>query len=473
MDGRTAAIRLDVASLRQAIMARGLGAAAVIDEVLRRIAAAGGDSVWISRVPENVLRRQAADLDARARRDPGLIRRLPLFAVPFAVKDNIDVAEMATTAGCPDFAYAPAATAPCVARLAAAGAILVGKTNMDQFATGLVGTRSPYGVPRNPFNPSYVPGGSSSGSAVAVASGLVSFALGTDTAGSGRVPAAFNNVVGLKPTRGRISTRGVVPACRSLDCVSIFALSCDDALTILKICGAYDIEDPFSRPTPATTRSFGPRFRFAVPDPTSLDFFGDHEAETLFATAAATLAAEGGVPVAADLAAFKATGEMLYEGPWVAERLAAIEGFFRRSPASLLPVTRQIIAAGDSYSAIDAYNAAHRLAAFRREADALWHTADFLLLPTSVIHPTIAAVIAEPVALNTRIGQYTNFANLLDLAAIAVPAGFRACGLPFGVSLVAPAFYDEALADVGARLHRRLDLPLGGTAHRLGGDMHS
>ena len=246
-------------------------------------------ALWISRVDEAAVRRRVNALDTAARADPGLVARLPLFGIPFAVKDNIDVAGMPTTAACPAFAYRPARSAPVVERLVAAGAVLIGKTNLDQFATGLVGTRSPYGVPRNPFDPRYIPGGSSSGSAVAVAAGLVSFALGTDTAGSGRVPAAFNNIVGLKPSRGLLSTRGVVPACRSLDCVSVFALTAADAAAVFAVAAGFDPDDPLSRPEPAGVRQkFAPRFRFGVPAARDLEFFGDHEAEALFAAAIMT-----------------------------------------------------------------------------------------------------------------------------------------------------------------------------------------
>ncbi len=458
---------LDLTRLRGRFRTGALTAAALIEEVLARIEAAGDDRVWIERVPVARLRAQAARLDDEAARDPDLIARRPLFGIPFAIKDNIDVAGMPTTAACPAFVYRPSATAPVVVRLEQAGALLLGKTNLDQFATGLVGCRSPYGVPRNPFDEGFIPGGSSSGSAVAVASGLVSFALGTDTAGSGRVPAAFNNIVGLKPTRGRISTRGVVPACRSLDCVSIFALSCEDAAQIFDICDGYDADDPLSRRASADVEAFQAQFRFAVPRAADLEFFGDIAAPGLFDHAAASLEALGGVRNEIDFAPFRAAGAMLYEGPWVAERLAAIEGLFRRSPEALLPVTRQIIAAGDRYSAVDAFNAGLRLAALRRSAEAAWCRADVLLLPTAATIYTIAAIDADPFALNARLGHYTNFVNLFDLAAIAVPAGFRPDGLPFGVSLVGPAHSDLALMRLGARLHRRLDLPLGATAQFL------
>jgi allophanate hydrolase len=457
---------LDFARLR-ARYRDGATVATVVDDVAARVAAAGDDHVWIARVPADEIRAQATALDRRAAAEPGLRERLPLFGVPFAVKDNIDAAGMPTTAGCPAFAYSAAADAPVVARLRAAGALLVGKTNLDQFATGLVGVRSPYGVPRNPFDARYIPGGSSSGSAVAVAGGLVSFALGTDTAGSGRVPAAFNNIVGLKPTRGRLSARGVVPACRSLDCVSIFALSADDAAAVLDVAGGFDAADPLSREAPAETNAFAAPLRFAVPRPEDLAFFGDAEAPGLFAAAAAALEALGAARVEIDFAPFRETAPLLYSGPWVAERLVAVESLMGRQPEALLPVTRQIIAGGAKYSAVDYFGASYRLAELRRAADATWRAADLLLVPTAGTIYTVAEIEADPIALNGNLGYYTNFTNLLDLAAVALPAGFYRNGMPFGVSLIAPAFSDTRLAALGTALQRRLDLPLGATAHRL------
>jgi allophanate hydrolase len=460
-------LSLDLARLRRCFRAGELTAARLIEEVLRRIDVAGEDAVWITRVPSSALRERAASLDRRAAGEPDLLARLPLFGIPFAVKDNIDVAGLATTAACPAFAYMAEASAPIVARLEDLGAVLIGKTNLDQFATGLVGCRSPYGVPRNPFDPRFIPGGSSSGSAVAVAAGLVGFALGTDTAGSGRVPAAFNNIVGLKPSRGRLSTRGVVPACRSIDCVSVFALSCEDAADIAELAAFYDADEPFSRDFPPETGDFPTAFRLAVPRTEDLEFFGDGEAATLFDRAAEALEALGGTRLAADLGPFRAAGDLLYNGPWLAERLIATGALLRSKPETLLAVTRRIIAGGEKFRAADVFAASYRLAALRREADALWEKADLLLLPTAPTIYTIDAVAAEPLALNARLGRYTNFANLLDLAAIAVPAGFRSDGLPFGVSLVAPAFSDRRLAALGAALQRRLALPLGATGHAL------
>lgn len=456
---------LDLASLRERLRVGKLAAADVAEEVLDRIAEAGDDKVWIERVPAETLRARAAALDALVACEGEARAGLPLFGIPFAVKDNIDVEGMTTTAGCPGFAYRARETAPAVARLLEAGALLVGKTNLDQFATGLVGTRSPYGVPRNPFDARYIPGGSSSGSAVAVASGLVSFALGTDTAGSGRVPAAFNNIVGLKPTRGLVSTRGVVPACRTLDCVSIFALSSVDAAEILTHCGIYDALDPFARQAPPPVTLPTP-FRFALPRAADLDFLGDAEVPGLFAHATETLKALGGIAVEADLTPFRAAAALLYDGPWVAERLAAVGELLERAPSALLPVVRDIIVGGARYSAVDAFKASYRLAELRRTTERLWSEADVLLLPTTGTIYRIAEVEADPVQLNAKLGLYTNFVNLLDLSAIALPAGFRRDGLPFGVSCIAPAFAEAALCALGAAFQRRLGLPLGATGRR-------
>ena len=457
---------LAVTHLRTALLAGELSAAALIDNVLARVAAAGDDGVWIARIPEAHVRARAAALDEQAARDRGMPARLPLFGIPFAVKDNIDVAGMPTTAGCPDFAYTPGESAPAVARLVAAGAVLVGKTNLDQFATGLVGTRSPYGIARNPFDARYIPGGSSSGSAVAVSSGIVSFALGTDTAGSGRVPAAFNNIVGLKPTRGRISMRGVVPACRSLDCVSVFALTVEDAAEVLAVCGAYDAQDPFARSAPAALPPIARPFRFAVPRSADLEFFGDAGAAGIFARAVDALQALGGRCVNTDIAPFRQAAELLYSGPWVAERLAAIEDLFRSAPQSLLPVTREIIAGGAKYGAADLFKAIYRLAELKRATEPLWREVDVLVLPTAPTIYRIAEVEEDPIGLNSRLGIYTNFVNLLDLAAIAVPAGFRDDGLPLGVSFIAPAFSDAALCTLARTFTAGLDLPLGAGGRR-------
>jgi allophanate hydrolase len=443
---------LQIERLRTAFLSGVLSADELIDRVLTRIAKWDDPALWITRTCDAALKHRAAELDAAAAADPDLIKRLPLFGIPFAVKDNIDVAGMPTTAACPAFAYTPSETAPVVQQLLSAGAVLVGKTNLDQFAAGLVGTRSPYGVPRNTFDARYIPGGSSSGSAAAVAAGLVSFALGTDTAGSGRVPAAFNNIVGLKPTRGLLSTRGVVPACRSLDCVSVFALSAPDALAALDVAACFDVHDPLAREaSSAESRSFGPKPRFGVPLLGDLDFFGDREAESLFAAAIAKLEKVGGTRVTAALAPFRDAGKLLYSGPWLAERLHATQALLDDDPDAILPVTRSIIEKGRHYSALNAYRAQYELALLKREADLEFGSIDVLVLPTTGTIYETAAVDADPFRLNANLGLYTNFVNLLDLAAIAVPAGFRKNGLPFGISLIAPAFSERALLELAAR----------------------
>lgn len=366
----------------------------------------------------------------------------PLEGLTFAIKDNIDYAGVPTTAGCPAFAYTPKTTAPVVANFEAAGARAVGKTNLDQFATGLVGVRSPYGACSSVFNPEYISGGSSSGSAVAVASGQVDFSLGTDTAGSGRVPAAFNNIYGLKPTRGVLSTVGVVPACASLDCVSIFTR---DILTAQRVFAT-------AMPRGESPAWAAGSFRFGVPAAADLEFFGDEAAAALFQGAIAKLEAAGGVRVEIDYAPFRDAAKLLYSGPWVAERYVAVGGFLEGHPNDAHPVVRDIILGGKKYSAADTFRAMYQLEEYRAATAPVWKTMDLMLLPTTGTTYKIAEVEADPVRLNSNLGYYTNFVNLLDLAALAIPAGFRPNGLPFGVSLIGPAGSDWPLLDVGARL---------------------
>ncbi|BBF91939.1 allophanate hydrolase [Blastochloris tepida] len=435
-------LSLDIASLQQGYATGTLKPEAVLDAVYDRIAARGDRPVWITLVSRDAALAQLAAAP-----------RGPLWGIPFAVKDNIDVAGLPTTAACPAFAYTPERSATVVERLMAAGAILIGKTNMDQFATGLVGTRSPYGICSSVFSADHVSGGSSSGSGVAVGVGLVSFALGTDTAGSGRVPAAFNNVVGLKPTRGLVSTRGVVPACRSLDCVSVFAGTVADSLKVLGIAQGFDAGDAFSR-QPQPTPALPARVRFGVP--ADLAFFGDGAAEALFRESVAQLEALGGEAATIDFAPFRDAASLLYAGPWVAERRAAIGDFAAKQPDAVHEVVRAIVLGGESWSAVDAFKAQYQLAALVRAAEAEWAKMDVLLLPTAPTIYRIDEVLADPVRLNSNLGTYTNFVNLMDLSAIAVPAGFRPDGLPFGVTLVGRAFQDEPLALLADALHRAL-----------------
>ncbi len=407
-----------------------------------RIQQRGADGVWIHVPPLEELLHLAASVAT----DPSL----PLYGVPFAIKDNIDVAGWPTTAACPEFSYVAEHDATVVARLKAAGAIPIGKTNMDQFATGLVGTRSPYGIPRSVFSKDHVSGGSSSGSGVAVAAGLTAFSLGTDTAGSGRVPAAFNGIVGLKPSCGLLSTKGVVPACRSLDCVSIFTQNVADARVVLGIAQGFDPDDCYSvalkpRPVPMGSPRVG-----VLPD-SQREFFGDAAAADGYAQAIERAVALGWSVVECDFAPFRDMAIQLYAGPWVAERLAAIEPFMKEHAGSMDPTVRQIIEGANGITASAAFRGVYERQRLLRVASAAWEKMDALLLPTVPTHYTVDEVLADPVRLNSRLGTYTNFVNLLNLCAIAVPGNARPDGLPFGVTLMAPAGCDDALAVLAAR----------------------
>jgi len=422
---------------------------AVMEQVLARIAQAPERHVWISLLSAERVLAYARALQSRSPDS------LPLYGVPFAIKDNIDLEGVVTTAACPDYAYMPAASAHVVQRLIDAGAVPIGKTNLDQFATGLVGTRSPYGACHNGVNAEYVSGGSSSGSAVAVATGLVSFALGTDTAGSGRVPAAFNNIVGLKPTCGRLSTQGVVPACRSIDCVSIFALTADDAARVCAAAEGYDRADAYSRePGAPMTLPKLAAFRFGIPHADQLEFFDDVEYARLFFESVKRLERLGGRCVEIDFTPFRAAAKLLYNGAWIAERYDAVGEFIERRPESVHPVTRQLILASGRLTAADAFRSIHRLADARRAADEAWGDIDVLVTPTTGTIYKIADLEWDPIRLNANLGFYTNFVNFLDLAGVAVPAGFRDDGLPFGITLVGRAWSDEALLRLADRFHR-------------------
>jgi len=387
---------------------------------------------------------------------------LPLYGVPVAVKDNIDALGMATTAACPAFAYAPVHDSTAVAKLRAAGAIVIGKTNLDQFATGLVGVRSPYGIPVNPIRSDLIPGGSSSGSAVAVSAGLVPLALGTDTAGSGRVPAMLNNIVGLKPSLGLISNAGVVPACRTLDCISVFSLTVDDAMRALAVMAGPDGADPFSqnRPLGAVT-TFPEKLRLGVPRNGQLIFFGDKASEKAYGDALARWTSLGAAPVEFDLEPFYETARLLYEGPWVAERYLVIRNLLASSPDSIHPVTREITAAGSRLTAADTFAALYRLQALRRIAARTFGHIDALVVPTAPTAYSTAQVLANPIELNSRLGTYTNFVNLLDLCALALPAAMRPDGIPFGITLLAPAGHDAQLASIGRAFHADTRLRMG------------
>jgi allophanate hydrolase len=460
---------VDLTALQNAYRAGTLTPTALVERIYSDIEQQGERPVWITLVPREQSLQRAAELEASASAGA-----LPLYGIPFAVKDNFDVEGLPTTAACPAFAHETVETATAVKRLLDAGAILIGKTNMDQFATGLVGTRSPYGICSSIFNPEYISGGSSSGSAVAVARGLVSFSLGSDTAGSGRVPAAFNQLVGLKPTRGWISTHGLLPACRTLDCVSIFAETCADAARVFQVVRGFDAADAYSRvpepgqgAAPWSVAHAASAFRFGVPTAETMQWFGDDAAPEKFAAAAEALAALGGEPVPFDYEPFRRTASLLYSGPWVAERLAALKDFVQEHPGDMDPTVSGIIAGASRYSAVEAFEAYYALEALRRETATVLEEVDFLLLPTAPTHYTIAQVLEAPVELNSNLGFYTNFVNLLDLAAIALPAGFKPNGLPFGVSLIGNAFADDGLMQIADRLHRSLAITLGGSERKL------
>ncbi|WP_449370612.1 allophanate hydrolase [Thiomonas sp.] len=433
--------------------------AALVDALLQRAAQYPDHAIWITPPDAERLHARARVLEARG------MEGLPLFGVPFAIKDNIDLAGVPTTAGCAEFAYTPSQSATVVARLEAAGAIAMGKTNLDQFATGLNGTRSPFGACRNAFNPDFISGGSSSGSAVAVALGLASFSLGTDTAGSGRVPAAFNNLIGLKPTCGLLSTSGVVPACRSLDVVSIFALSAPDAQRVLAVAAAEDAADPYSRAAEPYGFDFGraASFRFGVPMDKDLEFFGDAESERIFRESVARLESLGGEAVMIDFAPFIDTARLLYGGPWVAERYQAIRDFIDARPQALFPVTRDVILGGAKPLAADAFAAQYKLRALQRTCSAVWKTVDCIVTPTAGTIYTRAEMLANPIELNSNLGLYTNFMNLLDYAALAVPGGFRQDGLPLGLTLFAPAHQDVPLLHLAERWQASRAAPCGAT----------
>jgi len=435
----TALDRLSAQGIAADVRSRRRTAVDVIAKVIERLDAydAIQPAVWISRFDTAALRAAAEAVDARVASGEDL----PLAGVPFAAKDNIDVLGLDTTAGCPAFAYPPSQSATVIERLVAAGAIPVGKTNLDQFATGLNGTRSPYGIPRNAYNRAWVSGGSSSGSAVAVAAGLVAFALGTDTAGSGRIPAAFNHLIGFKPTRGRWSGRGLVPACRTLDCITVFASTAKDAGLVDDAIAGFDREDGFSRSFADVTRE---RRRIGVPRADQRPWFGDIESGYLYDAALAGLDAE---LVEIDMAPLNEAARLLYNGPWVAERTAALRDLLRDDPQAIHPVVRTIVEEGQAYSAVDVFEASYRLADLARTAEEMWATIDLLALPTAPTSYRVTEMLAAPIALNASLGAYTNFVNLLDMAAIAVPTGRYHSGVGFGITLMGPAGSDRSLID--------------------------
>jgi allophanate hydrolase len=462
--------RWTVAAIARRVAAKTVLAVDVAREALDRARRydAIQPAAWILRIPDDEVLERATTVDAAVAQG----EHLPLAGVPFAVKDNMDIAHRPTTAACPAYAYTPARTATVVARLEAAGAVAIGKTNLDQFATGLTGTRSPYGLPRCVFNQTYVSGGSSSGSAVVVGAQVVPFALGSDTAGSIRVPAAFNGLVGFKPTRGRWSARGVVPACQSIDCVGVLTMTSEDAALIDDVCTQYDELDPYARRAQNNPR-LGSAFRFGVPMSAQLDFLGDEETKRLFEAAIADVEATGGTMRTVDITPLLDAARLLYDGPWVAERTAVFDEFIRAQPDAVHPIVRKILEGGRRVTGVDTYRGLHALQGLIRTTQAMFEGIDLLLMPTTPTIYRVEDVLANPITLNSHLGRYTNFVNLLDLSAIALPAGFRTNRTGFGVSVIAPAWNDRRLLTLGQRLEskdaraQRPELDLTPTRSRL------
>jgi allophanate hydrolase len=433
-----------IAALQDGYRRRDFTPEVVIAEVSRRIEKNGDDHVWILRFDAGYLASQIDRLPKTI--DTGTFAKLPLYGIPFAIKDNMDVEGFPTTAACPDYAYIAKRTAPVVQKLLDAGAILVGKTNMTQFAIGLAGERSPYGIARNPYSSDHIPGGSSSGSAVGVASGLITFALGTDTAGSGRVPAALNNLVGVKPSRGLLSNTGVVPCCLSLDCVSIFANDIETAKAVFELARGYDAEDPFSREMP--DRKAKPVRRIGILRNSEREFYGDNDSAALYERGIEKLAQLPYTLAEIDFAPFRQTAAMLYNGAFMAERDVAVGDFLRSCPDSTIPISRDAILASKRFSAADAFKALHDLKRLERITSKTWSDNDAIFLPTVPTTFSIAEVLHDPAPIPEKLSLYTNFVNLLDLSAVAIPYGFTSTGLPLGASLIGPAFADEGLLSV-------------------------
>ena len=442
-------LSLDIKSLQQAYTRGSITPSQVVENIYNRIEARGEDGVWISVVPRKRALQCARDLEAS---DQATRKNLPLFGLPFSVKDCIDVAEMGTTAGCPDFAYTAKKTNLAVELALEAGAILIGKTNLDQFATGLVGVRTPFGVAENPFNPDLIPGGSSSGAAVSVSTGLVSFAFGTDTGGSGRIPAGFNNIVGLKPTLGLLSRTDMTNACLTLDTVSIFALTAPDALAVLNTCTGRDPGDAYGRPSPDVPLPVYHKpepFNFAVPQMDQWEFFGNEEAAVLYEEAIKELMRMGGEQIPIDYSPFLETNDLMFNGPWLAERLVSVGPFIHDNPDAAHPVIREIILGAEKYSAGDFIGGLYRLKELQQHISELLDDVDVMVVPTAGTIYGVNEVEADPITLNANMGYYTNFVNLLDLAAIAVPNGFLSNGAAMGITLIGAAFSDSYLAGLG------------------------
>ncbi|GAB1264404.1 allophanate hydrolase [Aurantivibrio infirmus] len=461
-------LNMTITGLRQHYLHKDFTPAQLIEFLLEESANEQSNPVWIHLLDAEEIKPFLEALRGKSPND------LPLYGIPFAIKDNIDLVGIPTTAACPDFSYTPDDSAFVVQQLINAGAIPLGKTNMDQFATGLVGTRSPepWGPCKNALNETIISGGSSAGSAVAVAKTWVSFSLGTDTAGSGRVPASLNNIVGLKPSRGLLSNRGVVPACKSLDCVSVFALNTHDANTVFDVAAKFDSEDPYSRRNSYANGSryfteHVPNFRVGVPAVSDLAFFDNEEAQSLFADAKRAIKNAGGKFIEIDFSPFKEAARLLYEGPWVSERFLAIKALLQKSPDSILPVIKTIVGKGEAITAPDTYSAFYQLQAYYQKALAEFKKVDCIVTPTNGTYYSIAEVLDDPIQLNSNMGYYTNFMNLLDCAGIAVPTGFYKNKVGFGVTLFHRAMTDKRLLSIAANIEDQLQLNSGALDRRL------
>ncbi|MBE9065276.1 allophanate hydrolase [Leptolyngbya cf. ectocarpi LEGE 11479] len=463
-------ILLTVSSLQKNYSKGSLTPVQVIKTIIAKLKQRGDDGIWTCTLSEETLSERAVALTNMSASQRS---QLPLWGIPFSVKDCIDVAGIPTSAACPAFAYNATHTNPVVQKLLDAGAILIGKTNLDQFATGLVGIRTGYIAPHNAFSKDYIPGGSSSGAALSVAHGLVSFAIGTDTGGSGRVPAGFNNIVGLKPTRGLLSTRHTVEACRTLDCLSIFSLTATDAQTVLAVAQGYDPDNPFSRPagaSPASLSSYQTRqpFRFGVPRPNQREFFGNGDIETCYSNAIKILTDLGGVCIEIDFEPFLQANNLLFNGPWVAERYASVGTFVEANPDRVFPTTRKIILNAKNLSASQAFEGIYAMETLKQKIKPLWQEIDCLMVPTTGTVYRIEEVEKEPLALNANLGYYTNFVNLLDLSAIAIPNGFQSNGIPTGITFIAPPYSENYLVGLGSVFHHGSNHQLGATAFKVG-----
>lgn len=460
-------ISLTISSLNQQYAQGTLTPVQVVKAILTALEKCGDDGIWIYTTPEATLIDRATTLTAMSASQRS---QLPLWGIPFSIKDCIDVAGQPTSAGCPGFSYTAEQTNPAVQKLLEAGAILIGKTNLDQFATGLVGVRTGYTVPHNAFSADYISGGSSSGAALSVANGLVSFAIGTDTGGSGRVPAGYNNIVGLKPTKGLLSTRHMVAACRTLDCLSVFALTATDTEHVFKVAQGFDGENPYSRSRQGLPlKIYEPKqqFRFGVPRADQRAFFGNADVKAQYEDAIKTLTDLGGTCIDVDYEPFLETNDLLFNGPWVAERYVSVGDFVETDPESVFPVVREIILNSKQLTAAATFEGLYALEQLKRTIHPLWDDIDCLVVPTTGTTYRFNEIASAPIKRNSDMGYYTNFVNLLDLSAIAVPNGFQSNDIPTGITLIAPPHSEHYLVGLGDAFHRTKTAKLGATAFKL------